>query len=543
MFEQFSNESPAQLRNRLESVELPASVYELLCQTALTYGESMAWDFIDQGTRRTWRQVLEGVDEVARAFTLNGITAGSHVAVMAWNCEEFALTWLALAKLQAVMIPVNATYTAREIQYVLETSDAQFLVLEQEFLPQLAEIHATLLSPSRLIVIGEQAPLGATTWRELLLATRDAAPSFDAPEPNRDKLLNLQYTSGTTGFSKACMLSHDYWLVLAYSSVAFFATELRRFYMGSSLFYMVGQRILLNAMVCGGTVFVPRKAGAKRFMPDVVKYQCDYCALFEMVYKQPPLSTDSNNQLKIATIFAFSPEAHRDFEQRFNVRGQEFYGMTEIGGAAYVPANELARMSGSGSCGIAAPFRELLVVDEKGKEQTRGEPGELVVRGRALLQGYYKNTEATREVFKNGWFHTGDIAKMNDEGYIYILGRMKDMVRRNGENISAREVESIIRMMQEVQDVAVIAVPDAYREEEVKAYILLAPGFESRIVDPAVILDFCAPRLASYKLPRYFEYVTELPLTDSLRVQKKVLRQSKPDLRVDSYDAQDKVWR
>jgi acyl-CoA synthetase (AMP-forming)/AMP-acid ligase II len=541
MFNEFSSEDPALLRQRLESADLPESVYDLLRHTAITHGHCLAWDFVDSGVRRNWREVLDGVDATAAGFTQAGIVAGTHVAVMAWNCEEFALAWLALARVQAVMVPINAAYTAREIQYVMDTSDASFLILEEEFLTRLDELERRPVADGKLIVIGPAAaPAGAIGWQDMIAAGRHT--DVPAAPRRRDNLLNLQYTSGTTGFSKACMLSHDYWLVLAYSSLAFFGTELRRFYMGSSLFYMVGQRILLNAMVCGGAVYVPRKAGAKRFMQDVAKYGCDYCALFEMVYKQPPLPSDAGNVLKIATIFAFAPDHHRDFEQRFNVHGQEFYGMTEIGGAAYVPAHELQNRCGSGSCGIAAPFRELKVVDEKGAPCAPGTAGELMVRGRGLLKGYYKNPKATEEAFTDGWFHTGDVASLDEEGYLTIRGRMKDMVRRSGENISAREVESVIRSIAEVQDVAIIAVPDAYREEEVKAYILLAPGASPEAITPDTILAFCRPLLASYKLPRYFEYRTSLPLTDSQRVQKKVLREEKPDLRTDSYDAQEQRW-
>lgn len=541
MFTNFDTESPAALRARLESSELPDSIYDLLLQTASRHGDAPAWHFIDSGVKRSWREVLEGVETAAAALASIGIGAGSHVAVMAWNCEEFALTWLALSRLQAVIVPVNAVYTAREIDHVLESSDAAFLVVESEFLPRLAELTVKRIDDARLVVIGEDAPAGALLWSTLM----QGAQGRRAPEVqrHRDNVLNLQYTSGTTGFPKACMLSNDYWLVLAISSAAFFGTPLRRLYMGSSLFYMVGMRILLNAMVGGGCVFIPRKAGAKRFMPDVSQYECDYCALFEMVYKQPPLPSDSRNSLKIATIFAFAPQHHRDFERRFNVRGQEFYGMTEIGGATYVPAGELERMSGSASCGIAAPFRELKVVDEQGHTVPTGEPGELWVRGRSMLKGYYRNPEASSEAFVDGWFRTGDVARVDAQGYYYILGRMKDMVRRSGENISAREVEAVLRGMPEIQDAAIVAVPDPYREEEVKAYIQLAPGHDPSEVTPDRIIGHCAAHLAAFKLPRYIEYRTSFPLTDSQRVQKKVLRTEKPDLRVGAYDVQEKVWR
>ena len=541
MFTHFDAESPAALRARLESSKLPDSIYDLLLRTAASHGNAPAWNFIDSGVKRNWREVLEGVETAAAALASIGIAAGSHVAVMAWNCEEFALTWLALSRLQAVIIPVNAVYTSSEIDHVLESSDAHFLVVESEFLPRLAELPVKRIDDARLVVIGDEPPPGALLWSTLM---RDGQGNSAPHVPrHRDNVLNLQYTSGTTGFPKACMLTNDYWLVLAISSSAFFGTPLRRLYMGSSLFYMVGMRILLNAMVGGGSVFIPRKAGAKRFMPDVSRFECDYCALFEMVYKQPSLPSDSQNSLKIATIFAFGPEHHLDFEKRFNVRGQEFYGMTEIGGATYVPTADLERMSGSGSCGIAAPFRELKVVDEQGEVVPTGEPGELWVRGRSMLKGYYRNPDATREAFSAGWFRTGDVARVDAQGFYYILGRMKDMVRRSGENISAREVEAVLRGMPEIQDAAIVAVPDPYREEEVKAYIQLAPGCDASVVTPDRIINHCAAHLATFKLPRYIEYRASFPLTDSQRVQKKQLRTEKTDLRIGAYDIQEKVWR
>lgn len=541
MFTDFDTESPAALRARLESSELPDSIYDLLLQTAASHGDAPAWNFIDSGVKRNWAEVLDGVETAAAALASIGVEAGSHVAVMAWNCEEFALTWLALSRLQAVIVPVNAVYTSREIDHVLESSDAHFLVVESEFLPRLAELPVQRIDSARLVVIGDDALPGANCWSSLM-RDRQGQKAPQVPR-HRDNVLNLQYTSGTTGFPKACMLTNDYWLVLAISSSAFFGTPLRRLYMGSSLFYMVGMRILLNAMVGGGCAFIPRKAGAKRFMLDVSRFECDYCALFEMVYKQPALPSDGKNALKIATIFAFGPEHHRDFERRFNVRGQEYYGMTEIGGASYVPAADLERMCGSASCGIAAPFRELKVVDEQGEVVPTGEPGELWVRGRSMLKGYYRNPQATREAFSDGWFRTGDVARVDAHGFYYILGRMKDMVRRSGENISAREVEAVLRGMPEIQDAAVVAVPDPYREEEVKVYIQLAPGCHASVVTPDRIISHCAAHLAAFKLPRYIEYRASFPLTDSQRIQKKILRTEKADLRIGAFDAQEKVWR
>jgi acyl-CoA synthetase (AMP-forming)/AMP-acid ligase II len=541
MFTSFRIEEPDTLARRLEAAPLPNSIFDLLAQTAERHGDAPAWSFIDAGIERTWSQVLERVEATAAALSSIGVGQGTHVAVMAWNCEEFPLTWLALARLQATMVPVNATYTTREIEYILETSRASFIVLEDAFLHHLDGLEKTTVPDANVIVIGTDSPARGRSWSKLLDETRGRR----APEIRRDinQVINLQYTSGTTGFSKACLLTHEYWLCLAISSTAFFATDLKRFYVGSSFYYMVGQRILLNAMASGGCAFFPRKPGAKRFMPDVARLECDYCALFEMVYKQPPRPEDAHNKLKLATIFAFAPENHEDFQRRFDVFGQEFYGMTEIGGGTYIPAHRLAEKTGSGSCGVAAPFRELKIVDEGGRPVATGSAGELYVRGRGILQGYFGNPEATRDAFEDGWFKTGDLARADAEGFYFIVGRTKDMVRRSGENVAAREVEAVLRTMPDIQDAAVVPVPDPYRGEEIKVYIQLAPGSDPLSCSPQHIFAYCEARLASFKVPRYVEYRESFPLTDSQRVQKKYLTAEKPDLRIGAYDREDKLWR
>lgn len=541
MFSQFRREEPDVLARRLEATTLPDSIFDLLLETAARYGDKPAWHFIDSGASRTWNQVLAEVETAAAALAALGIGKGTHVAVMAWNREEFPIAWLAMGRLGAVMVPVNATYTGTEVEYVLKTSRASYVILEAEFLPHLEALSDVSLPADHVVVLDAPAAKGMHIWQAIM---QDASGKR-APERNRspDDILSLQYTSGTTGFSKACILTHDYWLCLGITMKEFFAVDLKKFYVGSSFYYMVGQRILLNAMASGGCAYFPKKPGAKRFMLDVARYGCDYCALFEMVYKQPPRLEDSQNRLKLATIFAFSPENHADFQKRFDVFAQESYGMTEIGAATYFPAHRLAEMTGTGSCGVAAPFRELMIADEHGRPVGPGQSGELCVRGRSLLKGYFENPQATAEVFRDGWFRTGDLARVDASGYHYIIGRTKDMVRRSGENIAAREVESVLRTCDDVQDAAVVPVPDSYRGEEVKAYIQLAPGLTVEDCPPEKIIDYCTSRLAGFKVPRYIEYRKSFPLTDSQRVQKKVLIAEKPDLRIGSYDRQDKIWR
>jgi acyl-CoA synthetase (AMP-forming)/AMP-acid ligase II len=201
-------------------------------------------------------------------------------------------------------------------------------------------------------------------------------------------------------------------------------------------------------------------------------------------------------------------------------------------------------MTGTATVGIPAAFREAMVADAEGRPVPRGELGELCVRGHGILLGYYKKTEATKNAFHpGGWFRTGDLARQDENGWFFYLGRMKDMVKRSGENVSATEVESVLRGVEGILEAAVLPVPDELRGEEVKAYLLLNEGLAAKDVPPERIYAHCEKNLAKFKIPRFLEYVTEFPRTPSLKIKKSSLIAAKGDLRAGSYDRDEKRWR
>lgn len=540
MFDRFSNEDPAALAYRVERSALSDTVYQALSETAQRFPQKPAWIFIDDGISRDWQTVLHLVDRAADALAGIGVGAGSHVAVMAWNIEEFPLTWLALAKLGATMVPINARYTASEVSYVLRTSAATHLVYAAEFHGVVVQAERPDIPDARLVVIGGDSGR-VQSWAML----HDAARSRVSAAPaDPDRLLNLQYTSGTTGFSKACMLTHRYWILLGYSSLQMFATPIERFYASLSFFYMVPQRILMNTIFAGGCIVFPRKPSAKRFMIDVARHDCEYCLPILQVLKEPPRPEDRQHRLKItsSSLSSLVTGEHGAFHRRFDVAVQNFYGMTEIGGATFVPAHRIPATADTGTIGVPTPFRQVGIFEADGRPMAQGDAGEICVKGPGMLRGYFGNEEATANAFRDGWFRTGDLGRVDGNGYFHIVGRLKDMVRRGGENIAAREVESVIRMLPEVAEVAILPVPDAHNGEEVKAYIQLRQLSSPETVPPEAILAHCAQRLAPFKVPRYLEYVTEFPLTDSNRVQKRKLLEAKPDLRQGSYDRLLSKW-
>lgn len=520
---------------------LPSTVYDVLRWTARHHGDRIAWTFIDEGVSRTWRQVLDLVDRAAGVLYHAGVRPQSHVAIMVNNTEAFPLCWLALAKIGAVIAPINTAYTEREVAHALALSESRFLVIEHEFLPVLEQVqNSPAAAENTLVVGGSDSRKPYLSWDELLAADNAEPPRFDV---HPSTLLNIQFTSGTTGFAKGCMLTHEYWLVLGLGSCVLFGDTMSRIYMGQSFYYMVSQRLLMNAMLMGAQLVIPRRPGSKRFMPDVIEHGCDYCSMFEMAYKQALRIENKANQLKLATIFGFNQAAAQNFEQLFDTQVQEFYGMTEIGGVLYMPRDVRPGDYLSGTCGIIAPFREVRICDPDGKTVQDGKTGELCVRGPGIMLGYYRNEDASSDVFRGDWFRTGDLFVKESNGHYRIVGRSKDMVRRNGENIPAQEVEAVIRSLPEVSQAAVVPVPDDYCGEEVKVYVQLNDGVTREQLTVERLLAHARANMAAFKVPRYYAYVERFELTDSLRVRKKALTEGALDLRLNAYDAKDQCWR
>ena len=236
------------------------------------------------------------------------------------------------------------------------------------------------------------------------------------------------------------------------------------------------------------------------------------------------------------------PKFHAEFERRWNVPWREAFGMTETGVDLIVPLDDVETV-GSGAMGKPISTKEARVVDTNGNDVADGEVGELILRGEPMMMGYWNKPEATAETMKNGWLHTGDMVTKDEKGYFHWRARLKDTIRRAGENISSVEVEGVLMEHPAVKVAAVVPVPDELRGEEVKAYIVLKEGHTQEDTPPELILDYAREQLAYFKVPRFIEYAEDLPRTPSERVEKHKLVKMKADLRVGSYDAVEKIWR
>jgi crotonobetaine/carnitine-CoA ligase len=338
------------------------------------------------------------------------------------------------------------------------------------------------------------------------------------------------------------MLTHRYWLTIGKVNARRDGRRFERLLAATPFFYMDPQWLLMMAFYLRATLFVARRQSATRFMDWVREHRIHFTLFPEVAYKQPPSPGDRDNEIVRVNVYGLNPSYHAALEERFDFVCREAFGMTEIGSGLFVPM-EATETVGSGTCGIPVPFREARIVDESGETVPAGEAGELQFRGPGMLLGYYRNPDATAAAFQDGWFRTGDVFRQDERGWYRIVGRLKDMIRRAGENIAAREVEAVLRALPEIAEAAVVGVPDEVRKEEVKAYVRLQPDVAREQLPPARILAHCAANLAPFKVPRYLAYVEDLPKTASGKIAKHEIVRGEADLRLGAWDRVEGVWR
>ena len=526
----------------IDTAELPPTLGALIRERAVSLGDKIACDYFEDGLRLSYRDIDEQADRLACALSPMGVRKGTHVAVMLPNGPEYFVTWVAIGRLGAVIVPINTRYTASELQFVLADSDSQFLVIQESFLEVFLAMdeRPAMLADDNIIVTGAP-PAGMNDWSELLAS---GTHPFEPPSPvHGSDLLNIQYTSGTTGMPKGCQLTHDYWIRTGFSLAITRGGDIENVLVWAPAFYMDGMWQILSSFFLDATAYVARRMSMGRFFDWLREYRINTCTFPEPALKAfPPSDTDQDLALKFVYAFGWRPESKREAEERFGCHARDAYGMTELGTATTTPIHA-GEKNFERTCGMPTPARRLKVVGEDGQELARGEVGELWVSGPGIMWGYYKRPQANAEVFRGDWFRTGDLFRQDEDGYFFIVGRTKDMVKRSGENIAAREVEAVLNGIEEVVESAVVPVPDEIRGEEVKAYLRLRGGARPDDCSPQAVIEHCRHHLAGFKLPRYIAYIDDFPRTPTGKIAKHRIIDQTSDLRADAFDVVDGVWR
>lgn len=459
-------------------------------------------------------------------FEALGTARHEHVLLMLDNHVDYVLAWLGLALTGRVEVPVNTAYKGSILVHVVNNSGARVLVVEERYLPVVAEVADRLTTLERLVVRGEPgaaalpAKLRVSAFTELF-----GAPAQPVrPEPW--DLMGILYTSGTTGLSKGVRVTHAH--AYGYSSPLLFGAldDAEVTLCNLPLFHIGGQWAAVYRALIGGTtcVVLPRFS-ATTFWDDVRAYGCTYTmllgAMANFLYRQPPSAEDREHPLKRVSMVPVIAQLE-EFKARFGIAEVATgYGLTEGSTILRAPFGHAE----PGLAGWLRPDFEARLVDENDLPVAEGEVGELVVRTRdpwSVMDGYHAMPEATIKAWRNQWLHTGDAFRRDATGRWYFLDRMKDAVRRRGENVSSFEVESEINEHPAVLESAVIAVPSDSTEDEIKACVVLKPG---QALEAAALVGFLDARLPYFMVPRYVEFMPALPKTPTEKIQKQVLRE------------------
>ncbi|MFF0384171.1 AMP-binding protein [Streptomyces sp. NPDC004286] len=472
----------------------------------LRFGDE-SWTFaeIDAWTSRLAHRLIE----------VDGVQPGDRVAIMLPNIVHWPVVWLSALKAGAVAVPVNSSYKRTDLSFLLRDSGARVVFTDHERAGLLEEVTDTDLAGLRVVDVASD---GSAPFPTTAPTVRSTAGT----------LANLQYTSGTTGFPKACMLTHDYWVRLGWTCAAVTGLGSDDVLLTAQPFsYMDPQWNTALALTIGAPLVVLPRFSASGFFADVRRHRATFCyvlgAMPTLLFKQPPHPDDLDNHLRLVLCSGIPVKIHAQLEERWGAPWREIYGMTETGVDLSGSADDASSV-GSGSLGLPVPTKQVRVVDPQGADLPDGEPGELIVSGRPMMLGYWNRPEDTARVLRDGWLHTGDVVVRRPDGGLRLVGRIKDMVRRGGENIASAEVEAALESDEEVVAAAVVAEPDETLGEEVKAYVQLSAGVRADRTTAARLVDRAGRQLARFKVPRYIRFVTDFPRTPSERISKPALQ-------------------
>lgn len=547
-----TNSKRAQLRERvtnaLRKLDACESAYEtitigqLVSMRARTHGPSTAIDVFERGERATYSEMDRWSNRYAHALRAFGVRKGDRIGVMLPNRIAFPIVWFAIAKLGAVLVPINMRYTPREIEYVLNDTQAQFAIVDETAWPVFAAMDPwpQNLAKDRVISVGQSHKGSGTALEELLNGADESSVNEDVAS---DDLVNIQYTSGTTGFPKGCMVTHDYWGVGSYCKTLTDRQPYKRYLSWGPFSYAESPGLLLRSYRQGGTMYIASQLSSTRFLDWLKTYRIEWCWLPELIARQALEADDLSTSLQqVGHHGGWNPETIQRFRERFGVRGQAAYGMNEIAWGTQMPP-DIEEMDDSASNGLRSPFRQLRLVNDDGSPTPVGDVGELWVKGRSIFKGYWNNPEANAAAFEGEWFKTGDLLRCDEFGFYWLVGRKKDVIRRSSENIAAREVEAVIREVPEIADVAAVPVKDIKRGEEVKVYVELKGGATQDDALVERILEHARARLAVFKVPRYVAFSSALPRTAASNKVIKSELMAVSDPLSGAYDTEERRWR
>lgn len=477
----------------------------------------------EDGSEWSYAETHNRTRKLAAALQSIGVKQGDHVIVWLPNSKEALAAFFAINYIGAVFVPINVAYRGALLEHVIAVADAKVMIAHTILVDRLRDVKLGALE--QLIVVG-QSGIAPDSLTQLDFE----GFQIDAGEPSALEhpiepwhTQSIIFTSGTTGPSKGALSTYIHAYV-SMNNESWYCVNKDDRYLINMPFFHIGGSFTLYSMLCrGASITVTETFRTKSFWPTVratgstVVFLLGTMASFLM--KEPQSPEDRRHPLKKAFIVPITPDL-TEFTDRFGVEIYTIFNMTEISSPII---SKIDRVD-AGFCGKPRPGYDLRIVDDNDLEVPVGEVGELIMRADlpwSLSTAYYKNPEATAKTWRNGWFHTGDAFRLDASGNFYFVDRLKDAIRRRGENISSAEVEAVVMEHKAVRECAAIAVPSEWGEDEVLLALSLK---DDQHISPATLLDYLQPRMAHFMLPRYIRILPELPKTPTAKIQKAELR-------------------
>ncbi|WP_370103213.1 ATP-dependent acyl-CoA ligase [Bradyrhizobium yuanmingense] len=493
----------------------------MLTRQAERYGDRLL--LVAGETRWSFAQAATTAAASAQALVDAGIKPGDRVALMCSNRPEFLQVYLGCAWLGAIAVPINTALRGFQLSHILRNSRPALLVIEAQFASAVESVEANVELPPRTWIIGAAADAIAARLSAVSLPPLGATAPAGAVRPG--DTVAILYTSGTTGPAKGvcCPQAQLFWWGV-YSARALGIREGDVLFTTLPLFHTNALNAFYQALLNGCTYVLESKFSASGFWAAARQHKATVGyllgAMASMLLAQPKSADESRHRLRVALGGGVPPQVHGPFRARFGVPLVDGYGSTETNFvfAGTIPSDR------PGTMGYQADGIEARIVDENDSELPDGEAGELVLRARepfAFASGYFGMPEKTVEAWRNLWFHSGDRVVRDSDGHYRFIDRMKDSIRRRGENVSSWEVEQAIQSHPAVAACAIYPLPSELGEDEVAAAVLLEPG---HVLQPVDIVRHCEGQIAYFAIPRYVRILSQMPLTENGKIKKGVLR-------------------
>jgi len=479
----------------------------------------------------SYKALDENTDKLAAGLISMGLKKGTRVALFLDNCPEFIISYYAVLKAGGVVVPINYMFKIEEAKFILEDAKAEFLITLRAFADLAKELRLRVDS-LKTIIVSAKDPSGLA---DLGSVKRDDVRILHKLDHDASELAVILYTSGTTGHPKGAMLSHDNLISNATDCSQCLKISCRdTFICILPLFHSFAATVCMNLPILIGAKIVVMKSlkPFKRVVRAVRKNKVSifvgipaiYTVLKNMklpkIFQSPLIKLFNPVRLCVSGAAALPVDTLQGFEKKLRIPLLEGYGLTEA--SPVVTINPVRGPRKPGSIGLALSKNiQLMIVDEKGSRLPPGKTGELLVKGPNVMQGYLNQEQANKETLKNGWLYTGDMAKFDHDGYVYIAGRKKEMVNVRGLNVYPREIEEVLYQNPKIKEAAVIGIPDPHRGEVPKGFVVLQDNTQA---SEREIIQYLRQRLASYKIPKNVEFRRSLPKNTTGKILKRLLQ-------------------